>query len=235
MYIEETLSPNYSSRYGLRPTLQIVHATATPGWDSPFGWLRNGNVGDKRVSAHYLIGKDGRTALLVPEHLCAWHAGLSAWKHHQRLGNSLNAVSIGYELVNNNKGEPYPEPQLASLVYLLAKNAQRYAIPVTREYIVGHFEVSPGRKTDPFGLVLDDVVLRAQRKLGIAKESAERRVWRVRVTADVLNVRQGRATSFPIAGKLYRGDVVEVGDDTDGWLWLTSGWGFIAKQWTEPV
>ncbi|NTU78176.1 MAG: glucosaminidase domain-containing protein [Chloroflexales bacterium] len=57
--------------------------------------------------------------------------------------------------------------------------------------------------------------------------------WYVTVTAESgLRIRQGRGTNFPVADILARGERVLVGDDTDGWLWLCDGRGFIAKAFT---
>jgi hypothetical protein len=57
--------------------------------------------------------------------------------------------------------------------------------------------------------------------------------WYVSVTAATgLRIRQGRNTSFPVVGMLAYGERVLVGDDTDDWLWLCDGRGFIAKAYT---
>lgn len=48
-----------------------------------------------------------------------------------------------------------------------------------------------------------------------------------------LNIRQGPGTSFPVAGKLPRGERVLVGAGSEGWLWLADGRGFIAEAYTR--
>lgn len=158
-------SPNQEPRpAGWKPTLLIVHYTATSSFSSPYGWLRNPLA---KVSAHYLIGRDGVVAQLVDTDATAWHAGKSAWPGQRQLHGSLNATSIGYELVNRNDRAQAPTPeQVAVLVQLLVRDAQRYGIPLDRQHVVGHYEVSPGRKTDPDTLDLNAVVAAAQRASG---------------------------------------------------------------------
>ena len=62
-----------------------------------------------KVSAHYLISRDGTVAQLVQEKDIAWHAGKSFWKDDQ----NLNPTSIGIELVSEDGGhtEPFTEAQ----------------------------------------------------------------------------------------------------------------------------
>jgi N-acetylmuramoyl-L-alanine amidase len=77
----------------------------------------------------------------------AWHAGKSEWRGVP----NVNDYSLGIELVNLNDGQdPYPEAQYRSLVKLCQALTHKYSIPT--EDIVGHYHVSPGRKTDPRGL-----------------------------------------------------------------------------------
>lgn len=60
------------------------------------------------------------------------------------------------------------------------------------------------------------------------------RQWYVTITAEHgLRIRQGRGTDFPVVEVIPYGARVLVGDDTDGWLWLCDGRGFIAKDFTR--
>jgi len=98
------------------------------------------------VSAHYLIGQDGRVLRLVAEEMRAWHAGVSRWG----AVTDVNSHAIGIELVNPGHEldyPPFPEPQMAALEELLAGLLARHAIRPER--VVGHACVAPGRKADP--------------------------------------------------------------------------------------
>lgn len=93
-----------------------------------------------RVSAHFLIRRDGGLVQFVPCDLRAWHAGASSWRGVDR----CNDFSIGIELEGSDE-LAFDPPQYAVLARLIHSLQQRYPI----EDIVGHAEIAPGRKTDP--------------------------------------------------------------------------------------
>lgn len=70
-----------------------MHYTASGGFGSTRNWLCDPKA---KVSAHYLIGRAGEYAQLVPLDKCAWHAGESEWKTYK----GLNKYSFGIELVS---------------------------------------------------------------------------------------------------------------------------------------
>jgi len=94
------------------------------------------------VSAHYLIGADGRLWALVDEEARAWHAGAGGWGGR----GDVNSASIGIELDNPGTA-PFAAPQMAVLEALLADIMARRAIPATR--VIGHACMAPDRKDDP--------------------------------------------------------------------------------------
>ena len=95
-----------------------------------------------KVSCHYLISKKGKIYQLVNDKDIAWHAGVSKW----RSDRNLNYCSIGIELVNNGS-EIFPKKQISSLKILLKKLLKKYKISI--KSILGHSDISPGRKIDP--------------------------------------------------------------------------------------
>jgi N-acetylmuramoyl-L-alanine amidase len=99
-----------------------------------------------KVSAHFLIGKEGMLYQLVDPEYRAWHAGVSSWEGE----NDINSRSIGIELDNLGHTfgpEPFSMPQINTLLDLLVELTQIYGIPAHR--IVGHSDVAPLRKQDP--------------------------------------------------------------------------------------
>jgi N-acetylmuramoyl-L-alanine amidase len=129
-------SPNFNER---RPSYVILHHT---GSDNVERALRTLSDRLRRVSAHYVIARDGRIYYMVDELARAWHAGESYWTGNR----DLNSASIGIELDNNGE-EPFAATQIESLLALLADLRERYDIPAGN--FLGHGDVSPGRKTDP--------------------------------------------------------------------------------------
>jgi N-acetylmuramoyl-L-alanine amidase len=96
----------------------------------------------RKVSAHYLIGRDGAVLQLVDEAFRAWHAGESWWGS----STDLNSASIGIEL-DNTGDEAFAEPQIVALLSLLEELRTRYRIPSAN--ILAHGDIAPTRKVDP--------------------------------------------------------------------------------------
>jgi N-acetylmuramoyl-L-alanine amidase len=131
-------SPNFNER---RPDFVILHHTSDDSVDQA---LRSLTDPLQSVSAHYLVGRDGRIVQLVDERARAWHAGESKWG----ADTDINSASLGIE-VDNNGHETFPEIQIAALLRLLADIEERYRIPAAN--FLGHADVAPRRKTDPSG------------------------------------------------------------------------------------
>ncbi len=129
-------SPNFDER---RPNFVIIHAT---GDDTAAGSMRTLTDPHSRVSAHYLIGRDGAVYQLVAERARAWHAGESRWG----ATTDLNSASLGIEL-DNNGNDPFPDVQIAALLTLLDSIQARYPIPAAN--YLGHADIAPRRKVDP--------------------------------------------------------------------------------------
>ncbi|MBB4131552.1 MULTISPECIES: N-acetylmuramoyl-L-alanine amidase [unclassified Xanthomonas] len=131
-------SPNYDAR---RPILIVLHFTDQHSVQQSLSTLRGRNRGGK-VSAHYLIGGDGKRYQLVSDDERAWHGGAGRWGTI----TDINSASIGIEL-DNDGSEPFAPAQIDSLLVLLDDLCTRLRIPRTQ--IVGHEDVAPTRKTDP--------------------------------------------------------------------------------------
>ncbi len=93
-----------------------------------------------RVSAHFLIARDGGCIQFVSCLDRAWHAGASAYAGRAR----CNDYSIGIELEGSDF-EPFADVQYSTLNALLASLSAGYPLHA----VVGHQDIAPGRKTDP--------------------------------------------------------------------------------------
>ncbi|MGL4996055.1 MAG: 1,6-anhydro-N-acetylmuramyl-L-alanine amidase AmpD [Deefgea sp.] len=93
-----------------------------------------------RVSAHFLIRRDGEVIQFVSCNQRAWHAGVSSWQGRER----CNDFSIGIELEGSDF-VPFTAIQYQSLDQLLLAIQARYPIA----HVVGHSEIAPERKSDP--------------------------------------------------------------------------------------
>ncbi|WOA30527.1 1,6-anhydro-N-acetylmuramyl-L-alanine amidase AmpD [Alloalcanivorax xenomutans] len=98
---------------------------------------------DLRVSAHFLIRRDGELVQFVACDQRAWHAGASSWRGR----DNCNDYALGIELEGCDD-QVFDERQYAALKPLLAALIRHYP-RLSRDTITGHEHIAPGRKTDP--------------------------------------------------------------------------------------
>ncbi|NLC37624.1 MAG: 1,6-anhydro-N-acetylmuramyl-L-alanine amidase AmpD [Alcaligenaceae bacterium] len=106
-------------------------------------WLER--LRDMRVSAHFLIRRNGDIVQFVSTHARAWHAGVSSFEDRER----CNDFSIGIELEGTDT-LPYADAQYSALQRLLPALRARHPLKAVR----GHEHIAPLRKTDP-GVAFD--------------------------------------------------------------------------------
>ena len=94
-----------------------------------------------RVSAHFLIRRDGQLIQFVPTTKRAWHAGVSAFCGREK----CNDFSIGIEMEGCDD-QPFEEAQYLSLVRLVRLLQSAYP-RIKTDNITGHSDIAPGRKT----------------------------------------------------------------------------------------
>ena len=122
-----------------KPNYVIIHFTAQ---DSLGQTLKTFTVVKTQVSAHYVVGKDGKVVHMLNDYMRAWHAGISKWGSI----TDMNSCSIGIE-IDNNGNEPFTDAQVKSLLALLAQLKKTYNIPTAN--FIGHQDIAPLRKPDP--------------------------------------------------------------------------------------
>ena len=148
-------SPNQDERpAGTAVSLIVVHGISLPpgefGGDAierlftnrldPAAHAYYADIVNLRVSAHFLLRRDGSLVQFVSCSARAWHAGVSCWKERA----SCNDYSIGIELEGTDD-LAYAPVQYTMLARLARAIARRYPIAD----IVGHSDIAPERKTDP--------------------------------------------------------------------------------------
>lgn len=148
-------SPNCDERpIGSAVELIVVHSISLPPGEfggagivelftnrlDPKAHLSYATVSDLKVSAHFVIRRDGEVVQFVPCEKRAWHAGESRWRGRER----CNDFSVGIELEGCDEA-PFEDAQYAELAALTRALESRYPIAG----IVGHSDIAPGRKSDP--------------------------------------------------------------------------------------
>jgi N-acetylmuramoyl-L-alanine amidase len=246
---------------GLPDTI-VIHYTAGPTADSAINTFKDPSV---KASAHVVIDFDGSITQFVPFNKTAWHAGESSWLDRNR----LNRYSIGIEIVNagrleksgdrwrawfgrtygeddvirathRNESEPgwwhrFTEQQITATMELCKELMNHYKI----RFILGHEEISPGRKIDPgpaFPLdKIRDRLLYADRS--DEKEEKKKAVATGRVNTAGLNIRSGPGTSHnTVMEPLSRGTELSVLEEQNGWYRVevpVQGW--VSKRFVEKL
>ena len=129
-----------TTNFGLRkPNYVIIHHTAQNSTEQT---LKTFTIPKTQVSAHYVIGRDGVVYQMLNDYFRAWHGGVAKWGN----ATDINSTSIGIEL-DNNGFEPFAQPQINSLLIVLANIKKAHAIPAAN--FIGHSDIAPGRKVDP--------------------------------------------------------------------------------------
>lgn len=151
-------SPNFDQRPDhMVPELIVIHNISLPPdqFGGPcieqfFGNCLNAEahpffaeISGLRVSAHFLIKREGELLQFVATDRRAWHAGVSNWRGRSR----CNDFSIGIELEGTDS-TPYTDAQYRQLSDLIVALRRHYPT-LTGRGLAGHSDIAPGRKTDP--------------------------------------------------------------------------------------
>lgn len=148
-------SPNFDARAdGLPVSLLVIHNISLPPGQFGGGYIEDlfcnrldcdvhpyfDQLRTLRVSAHFLVRRDGGVMQFVSGNDRAWHAGVSNFCGRER----CNDFSIGIELEGTDF-EPFDPRQYESLAALTLALCARYPLAD----VAGHEHIAPGRKTDP--------------------------------------------------------------------------------------
>ena len=113
-------SPNYSSRDGANIDLIVLHCTTAATVEGTINWFLNRK---SRVSAHYVVDKNGDIYQMVRDERAAWHA------------KAANSRSIGIEHVGTAT-DRLTDAQSKASAQLVRWLAAQYGIPAAN--VLGH-------------------------------------------------------------------------------------------------
>jgi len=151
-------SPNQGERpTGSEVSLLVIHNISLPPGQFGGGYIEQfftnelnvdehsyfAEIAELQVSSHLLIDRQGEVVQFVPLGQRAWHAGDSSFAGCA----NCNDYSIGIELEGTDT-ELYSDKQYQRLVQISRELLAAYPA-LSAERIVGHSDISPGRKTDP--------------------------------------------------------------------------------------
>lgn len=150
-------SANYNQRPHGEVSLLVIHNISLPPGQFATGKVQEfftcglradehpyfAAIADMRVSAHFLIERDGTVSQFVSCLERAWHAGVSSFAGR----DNCNDFSLGIELEGTDD-LPFTDAQYQVLI-ALSQQLLTYFPALTSERICGHSDIAPGRKTDP--------------------------------------------------------------------------------------
>jgi len=154
----QVVSPNCDARpAGAEAELIVVHGISLPPGEFGGPWIERlftnslpldmhpyfAEIGELRVSSHLLVARDGGLTQFVRFADRAWHAGQSCYNGRV----ACNDFSIGVELEGVDT-IPYEAAQYDTLAEVVAALCDAYP-RLSPDRVVGHSDISPGRKTDP--------------------------------------------------------------------------------------
>lgn len=254
-------SPKKDSGTLHNPDTVVVHYTASL---KASGSIRTLYESSTKASAHIVIDENGNIVQLMPFDKKAWHAGESQmgtrkWLNHYSIG--IEIVNAGFlqegadgelrtwfntkvskdrciKLPHKYDGverywQTYSEAQILAVTELCEVLAREYPV----KHIVGHDDISPGRKQDPgpaFPLgKVSNSVLGAR---DIDHEIADDRTGdTAAVSANSLNIRESASATAPkVAKPLAKGQKVKIIEERNGWYKVeTTITGWVSKDFVE--
>jgi N-acetyl-anhydromuramyl-L-alanine amidase AmpD len=143
--INRFVSWGFQKATGRKIDTIIIHSTYDASGNDPYSI--DGIIAEYKqygVSPHYLIARDGTIYHLVADQNIAYHAGVSKMPDGR---TDVNDFSIGIEMVNTMDGK-FTDDQYNALNQLIVSLKKQYPI----KYILGHSDIAPGRKTDPWNI-----------------------------------------------------------------------------------
>jgi len=96
-----------------------------------------------RVSAHFVVNREGRVTQFVACNERAWHAGVSSWQGR----DDCNDYAVGIEMIGDET-HPFTRAQYRESARLCHTLMDQFPA-IDRTRIVGHQDIAPGRKWDP--------------------------------------------------------------------------------------
>jgi N-acetylmuramoyl-L-alanine amidase len=200
----------------------IIHYTAA-SLESTIGTFMSANG----TSAHLVIGLDGSVHQLVPFNRQAFHAGSSIWDNNSGFNGraiGIEMVNMGWDsaalpdaqtininhkhrFVNKNRWQKYPQVQLNTLYKISKLLLSTYDLL----RVLGHDDISAGRKQDPGPAFSWDEF----RTEVLGSSSNIGKIFKVKT--DGTNLRKGHGVQFDAIQQLNKGFEVGLIETFNNW------------------
>ena len=222
----------------------IIHYTAGRDAESSARYLRKEEI---KASAHLVIGRNGEIFQLVPFNKIAWHAGRSSFGgksgyNNYSIGIELDNAGVLTKTGNDFQswfGKKYTQSDVMEGVHRNESRPRYWHIYTERQlevneeitrlildkykpivHILGHEEISPGRKQDPGPAFPLDKFRR--QIIGDNRDDQESSTQSLPSSGLVipgkLNIRSGAGSSYvKVANPLVSGQKVKILEEENGW------------------
>lgn len=237
------ISPNRTSPRNHKIDTITIHCMACD-----LSVERCGAVFAKRTrmaSSNYGVGSDGRVGLYVEEKDRSWCSSNKANDHR------AITIEVACEPV-----APYKvtDAAMAALIELVADICRRNGIKQLLwkgdKKLIGQVDKQNmtvhrwfAKKACPGDYLYgkhDYIAAEVNKRLGVTVTQPEPAqhpagTYKVRITANTLNVRAGAGTSYKVTTTVKKGGIYTIVEERDGWGKLKSGAGWISLNYTEKV
>lgn len=185
----------------------------------------------RNASANYCIGVNGDIVCCVPEENRAWTSS-SSW-------NDCQAITI--EVSNNKMGGKWTISNASwkSLIKLCVDICKRYNFKLkydgtkygslTRHNMYANTDCPGPYLQSKF----PELVKEVNKQLENKEEKKTFKKYYIKVTANVLNVREGAGTQYKVVKTIKKGEKWLIRDEKNGWGKIRIGW--IKLSYTRKV
>lgn len=243
-------SSNYQSKVSRKITYIVMHYTGNSK-DTAYANAKYFQGANRNASAHFFVDNDNVYQSVAIKNI-AWHCGGSKYYHSA----CRNANAIGIEMCCTAGNYKISAKTIKNSAYLCAELCKRIGITAADvdKYVLRHYDVThkscPAQMANGGANDADWIAFKKQVKeiLGEKKttsitSSSKTVNYKVRVTADSLNIREGAGTKYESVGKITDKGIYTIVEEkkngTTTWGLLKSGaekknkW--ISLAYTEKV
>lgn len=221
------LSPNYNKRTGKISKITIHHTAGVVSVETLGAIFAPKS---RNASCNYGIGSDGRVVLIVDEANRSWCSSNAANDH----------VAVTIEVSNSVNDDRWlvSDKVLAKLIDLCVDICKRNGIEKLNftgdkngNLTLHHMFANTNCPGPYLESKIPYIVKEVNKKLGVTSFEP----YRVRVTANALNIRAGAGTQYKINGVITDKGVYTIVDEKNGFLKLKSGAGWISANYVKKI
>lgn len=222
----------------------VIHYTANDG-DTDEANANYFKVNNRQASAHFFVDDDSIT-LSVELKDIAWHCGGNVYNDVEYTGGGkyhnicTNYNSIGIEMCDTNRNGTYDlsVKTRENVIKLVRELMKEFNIDIN--HVIRHFDVTgkycPSYFCPPYGSNDEWNKFKAEIIKDVkVNEPVIFNNYKVRITANALNYRQGPGVNYKVNGVICDKGIYTIVDESNGWGKLKSGVGWISLKYTSKI